>query len=57
MTNQIDGSDHMSEFSRFLPASAPLPMPEQRLERSRRGVIATILSPVLLWQRPRSARF
>ena len=57
MTNQIDGSDQKTEFSRFLPAAAPLPMPEQLLERPRhRGVIATILSPVLLWQRPRSAR-
>lgn len=57
MTNQINGSDQNMEFSRFLPAAAPLPMPEQLLERPRRrGVIAMILSPVLVWQRPRSAR-
>ena len=52
MTNQIDGSDQRAHFNRFLPAAAPLPMPEQMIERPRRrSVIALLLSPVLSLQR------
>ncbi|WP_144409444.1 hypothetical protein [Martelella endophytica] len=59
MSDPINRFNQTSDFSRFLPAAAPLPMPEQRLERARRryGVLSIILSPVLAWQRPRSMRF
>ncbi|MET3598359.1 hypothetical protein [Martelella mangrovi] len=55
MTNQTDGN---KDFTRFLPATAPLPMPDQLIERPRhQGLIATILSPVSVLQRPRAVRF
>ncbi|WP_156484747.1 hypothetical protein [Martelella sp. AD-3] len=44
-------------MTRFLPETAPLPMPDQMIERPRRkGLVAILLSPVLAWQRPRAAR-
>ncbi|WP_176085045.1 hypothetical protein [Martelella sp. HB161492] len=36
MRNRIDSETGLGEMSRFLPSAAPLPMPEQILERSRR---------------------
>ena len=59
MSDQTNGFNHTSDFSRFLPASAPLPMPEQRLERARRryGVFSILLTPILARQRLRSLRF
>ncbi|MAM10612.1 MAG: hypothetical protein CML23_09150 [Rhizobiaceae bacterium] len=54
MTSQTDGNKDMT---RFLPETAPLPMPDQMIERPRRkGLGAILLSPVLAWQRPRAAR-
>ncbi len=54
MTSQSDGNKDMT---RFLPVTAPLPMPDQMIERPRRhGLVAFLLSPVLSWQRPRAAR-
>ncbi|MBB4120996.1 hypothetical protein [Martelella radicis] len=54
MTNQTDGNE---EITRFLPETAPLPMPEQMIERSaRQSLFAALLSPVFGSQRPRSTR-
>lgn len=35
MTNQINGSPEKQDISMFCPSAAPLPMPEQILERPR----------------------
>lgn len=57
MNYQTEDNTSKTEIADFLPAAAPLPMPEQILERPRhQGVFAMLLSPFVARQRARSMR-
>jgi len=45
MTNRIEENHTEAEISRFLPDAAPLPMPEQVIERA--GFVSRIVSALV----------
>lgn len=57
MNYQTENDKSETEIADFLPVAAPLPMPEQVLERPRHeGVFTMLLSLFVARQRARSMR-